>query len=371
MPAEVRIVNPLASPDWDRFARRHPDATIFHSSAWARLLHDTYGFAPAYLVRHSRETVVAGWPLMEVGGRLRGRRGVSLPFTDSCPPLLPPCEDPAPPAPSGAGADAPGSPNDLETMAAREPLLAGALAHARARSWKFLELRDAPRWVRGLPPSVAFHGHSIDLSGGLDAAVGRCDGSTRRAIRKAGSAGLRVVEANDQAAARLYYDLHCATRRRHGLPPQPYGFFAALQRHVLEASLGSILLVFRDQTPVAGAIFLFWGARALYKFGASEQRFQALRPNNLLFHEALRLCIRRGCTSLDLGRTSLDNAGLRRFKLGWGSEERRIAYVRYDLRRRRPIPTPDRASGWHTLVFKHLPRPITRLVANLGYRFAA
>jgi hypothetical protein len=40
-------------------------------------------------------------------------------------------------------------------------------------------------------------------------------------------------------------------------------------------------------------------------------------------------------TSLHLGKTSLQHEGLRRFKRNLGAVERRIEYVKYDLRRNR------------------------------------
>ncbi|MBX3744424.1 MAG: GNAT family N-acetyltransferase [Verrucomicrobiae bacterium] len=359
--SEVEVVDPLLSPGWDAWVSRHPGATVFHRSAWCRTLVDAYGFTPLYLIRKDEGSPVAAWPLMEVGGTLRGRRGASLPFTDHCPPLLPT------PQPTGT-ADVPG---DLGDVALREPLLAKAFDLGRQRRWHSLELREAATWTREDRASVRFFGHTIDLAEGEAAALHRCDSAVRRSIRKAEASGLRAVHGQDSHAIRAYARLHALTRRRHGLPPQPYPFFSALQRHVLSPGLGTVLLVLKDQTPIAGAVFLFSGPQAIYKFGASDETHQALRPNNLVFREAIRLCARQGATSLDLGRTSLANEGLRRFKRGWGSSERMVSYLRYDLRTRQTIPTPDRASGWHTLLFQHMPQPLASLIGRFVYRLAA
>jgi hypothetical protein len=383
----VEVVNPLTCPAWDRFVASQPAAAIFHSTAWARLLVESYRFTPAYLVQHNDGQPVAAWPLMQLGGRLLPRRGVSLPFTDSCPPLIAPLagstnhapgsnQPLARPAQETAGHANLRHPNgstgvDLDATAQNDPFLAAALAMARQRGWRSIELREADAWMRGQPSSVEFYGHTIDLAQGDAAAFQACDPAVRRSVRKAQASNLRIVEGHDPAALQSYFRLHCLTRRRHGLPPQPFSFFARLQKHLLASGLGSILLALKDQTPVAGAVFLFWGPHALYKFGASDERFQGLRPNNLVFREALRICRERGCSVLDLGRTSLSNEGLRRFKLGWGSRERVIRYLRYHLGSRKVVPTPDRASGWHASLFRHLPRPAASLIGKLAYRFAA
>lgn len=374
-------MNPLVWPAWDRFVSRHPDASVFHSSAWAAVLAQTYGFKLTYLAQMNEGEPVAAWPLAEVGGWLRKSRGVSLPFTDFCPPLVkvnrtPMSEsrekDPLPHGDSAATASlsaTDGAP--LDRVAEKEPLLAEALALGRRRKWRSIELRGAPTWTRSEQVSTSYYGHTIDLSKGGAEAINRCDSSVRRAIRKAESADLRVVESSDEAGIKAYFALHCLTRRRHGLPPQPYDFFAKLQKLLLAPGHGLVLLVLKDQTPIAGAVFLFWGDQALYKFGASDETFQRLRPNNLVFKEAMRVCVDRRCTALDLGRTSLQNEGLRRFKLGWGSSEAMVPYIRYDLRRSRVIPTLDRSTGWHSFVFRYLPASLGSLIGRFGYRFAA
>lgn len=384
----VEVVNPLTNPAWDRWVSGHPGAGVFHSSAWARVLVESYRFTPHYLVETREGQPVAGWPMMQVGGKVRARRGVSLPFTDSCPPLM---ESDGSSATASketvtqAGSVAanvvrPAVPatatvaqrdGDLDAKSAAQPLLAAALAHGRQHRWRSIELREATVWSGIEPASVSFFGHAIDLRQGASEALERCESPVKRAIRKSQASGLRLVEGRDEAAIRAYYRLHCLTRRRHGLPPQPIDFFVRIQRHLLANDHGTVLLVLKDQTPVAGAVFLQWNGQALYKFGASDEAHQALRPNNLLFAEAIRICAARGCAWLDLGRTSRDNEGLRRFKLGWGSVERIVPYLRYDLSSRRVIDTPDRADGWHTRVFRRLPRPMASLVGRFVYPFAA
>ncbi len=58
---------------------------------------------------------------------------------------------------------------------------------------------------------------------------------------------------------------------------------------------------------------------------------------------------RRRC---DLGKTSLANEGLRRFKLNLGAAERLIEYVKFDLRENRFMVETDGVAGWHNRVFR-------------------
>ena len=57
--------------------------------------------------------------------------------------------------------------------------------------------------------------------------------------------------------------------------------------------------------PIAGALFLLFGGKAIFKYGASDRRFQEFRANNLVFRDAIRLLCRKGVRTLSFGRTDL------------------------------------------------------------------
>jgi lipid II:glycine glycyltransferase (peptidoglycan interpeptide bridge formation enzyme) len=173
------------------------------------------------------------------------------------------------------------------------------------------------------------------------------------------------------SAVRTFYALLCKTRQRHGLPAQPFGFFANIQRHILARNQGQVVLAHHGETPVAGAVYFHFGTAAIYKFGASDESLQHLRANNLVMWEAIKWHAAHGFTHLDFGRTSLTNEGLRKFKLGWGTTERLIEYVRQDLPTGAFIIAPDEASGWYNRVFNHMPVSLSRLAGALLYKHMA
>jgi hypothetical protein len=131
---------------------------------------------------------------------------------------------------------------------------------------------------------------------------------------------------------------------------------------------GFVVVIRLATRPIAAAVFLHEGCHALYKFGASELEFQHLRPNNLLMWEAMKHYSENGFTDLHLGRTSLHNEGLRRFKLGFGAAEERIEYTKHELRRDAFLTDVDRASGPLNIVFRRLPPSWLCLAGRLLYR---
>jgi hypothetical protein len=335
-------INPLQQAGWDALFRAHPDAWFFHGCAWAGVLRETYGHVPLYAARFAGGQLEGLLPLMEVSSPFTGRRGVSLPFTDFCFPLKT----------EGHGA------GDLYQT---------AMDQGRQRGWRYLECRSSDEDWPGGSPSLVFFGHHLDLACGEESLFKNLDGSLRRGIRKAEAAGLRIQFDDTLASVHTYYALHCQTRRRHGLPPQPFRFFSNLQRYMLQPGLGFVAIARLENKPVAAAVFLHQGRHAIYKFGASDYGFQHLRPNNLLMWEGIRRCAALGCSSLHFGRTSVGNEGLRRFKLGFGAREEEIKYFKYDFSAGRFVTDVDRAEGWINRVFGWLPPPLLRLAGELLY----
>jgi hypothetical protein len=339
---KLETVSPCAQPDWDSQVAAHPDSTVFHSSAWAEVLGSTYGHDPQYLAAWDGPALAGLLPLMEVNSPITGRRGVSLPFTDSCPPL---CSD----------------------RLSADQLWTAAIATGKLRGWKSIELRWDQTPLADAPPSLQFWGHSLQLHSNPELLFGRLHPSVRRAVRKARKEGVEVQIATSAEALDAFCLLHSQTRRRHGLPPQPSRFFHHLHRCLLGRGMGFVALAQHRGNPVAAAVFLQFAHRAVFKYGASRAGVSPLRANDLVMWEAILWLATHGCRHLDLGRTSLWNDGLRRFKLGWGTCERRISYYKYDLRHNAFVQDHDRARGWHAAVFARLPIPVLRWLGRILY----
>jgi len=166
---------------------------------------------------------------------------------------------------------------------------------------------------------------------------------------------------------RSFYGLHCQTRRKHGVPPQPFRFFRSIHRHILSRGLGQVIIASNQNRPIAANVYFHAGKKAIYKYGASDHAFQELRGSNLVMWRAIQDYARQGYESLHFGRTSHAAEGLRRFKLGWGAREERIDYLRYDCRQARFIPTKEEAFGWHNSLMTRMPLIFLRMVGAALY----
>ncbi len=336
------LMNPVMDSEWEDAINMHPDATIFHSTAWARVLVDTYGHRPCYLQMSLNGSLLALVPMMELQSLLAKSRGICLPFSDYCAPLTF----------SSCG-------HELITQKLKQ------IAHERR--WNYFELRSHSIFPDNMPVSESYYGHSLDLKIGSEALFSNFSSSVQRAVRKARRSGLSVSIQTGLSAIAQFYKLHVRTRRRHGVPPQPRSFFTNIQQHLLSAGYGFIVLVEYQKDPVAAAIFLKLGRHAVYKFGASDERLQEFRANNLAMSEGIKNLADAGAEILHFGRTEKENEGLRRFKLSWGATEEEIRYARFEMGSDSWKVAHPTGSGLHKHVFRALPASLNRLAGAMIY----
>ncbi len=210
-------------------------------------------------------TILAGIPLARVSSRLTGRRLVAVPFSDVCPPAY------APQAGAAAAAD-----------------LGRALADAHTQTGLNVEVRWRMQDVPGATIVDNFLVHRLELGPDADAVLARASKSqVRRALKKAEREGVVAVASTDRAGLAQFYALHEQTRRRQEVPVQPRDFILRFEE-LFRRGLGYVLISRHAGRPIAAAIFLTYGGTLTYKYGASDDEFLGLRPNHVLFAEAIR-----------------------------------------------------------------------------------
>ena len=80
-------------------------------------------------------------PCMDIDSFLTGKRGVSLPFTDYCEPIV-------------------------SKAAQFQEMFSAVVAFGKKRNWKTLEFRGGETFFQGEEPSEWYYGHTLDLTAG-------------------------------------------------------------------------------------------------------------------------------------------------------------------------------------------------------------
>ncbi len=245
--------------------------------------------------------ILAGLPVMEIQSWLTGRRWVSLPFTDHCTPLYE-------------------NPSELYYM------LDELLNQAKLQGYQTVEFRGEFLSYPAIHLSKQYAMHTLQLSKDFSDIACHIHPMHLRNAKIAIKRGVHVEWGKSLKDLKSFYHLHVGVRRHQGVPVQPWRFFELIRKILFSKGLGSVLLAYKDEELIAGLLLLKFGQTLTYKYGASDKKNLGLRPNDLLFWTAIQWGCENSFTLFDMGRTELNNPGLRRFKIGWGADEIPLNY---------------------------------------------
>ena len=330
-----------ANETWTELSKATSHATLYHRESWIELLRRAYGlsFSLATLCRDG--AVVAGCVLARSPIPFQ-KRFISLPFSDSCAPLA------------------------VDEETARE--LLGAIARQSDTSTVY-EIRG----ISARSPWATLDNYrawELDLHRPLSEISNGLALNFRRNLREAGRETIKVEHGEELDYVRRFYELHLRSRRRLGLPSQPWRFFKLTQEIFAREGALDVFVASRNSLDLASAVFLRCDSTVYYKWGARRPEGRS-RANHLLFWNA----IEEFCThsrTLDLGRTDIRNEGLSRFKRELGGVETLLPYSFY------PKPPNSVSSealtgprGVIAKIWTRLPLPLTRVLGGAIYRFLA
>lgn len=346
----LTTIDPLTDPAWDDFAADHPEARVYHHSAWARVLGESFGFEPAHMALRDPDGGVSGIvAAMRIRRPLARPRLLSLPLTAYCNPLLP--------------AE---SLRDLTDF-----------FRLQQASLSFIELRllwngDDHVWDRsgGFEVAPATHvTHILALEASEEELLGSFHGrSVRHRIRRASRENLTFRLGHTEAHLRRFYDLMSARRRDRGLPPHPYRFFRNMWRILHPLGLMTLPLVLHEGQVVGAGVVLKWKRVHHLEYMAAEPRYFRRCVNQLLIWETIRNALAEGARYYDFGRSSLQNQSLIEFKGRWGTERRALRSVFFPEcpgGRHRSRALRDRVVAMN----RRLPHWLLRLQGRLVYRY--
>ncbi len=336
------MIRQIDLAEWHDFASAQNNFQIYHQQNWLRLLAEQYGFEPKIYAALEGGEIRTAIPFLVTRTILGKKKLVSLPFSDYLGLINP-----------GEG--------QLEE-------LLHFLKQEQSRQYRLIEIRSSlPK--QELYREDLFVQHRLDLNGGYEKLAHNFKDSIRRNIKKAEKSKLRIDFSSSDEAVEVFYRLHLLTRRKHGAPIQPKGYFYRLKKYLFDKQLGFVAIAYLDTQPLAAAIFLHTRQKLVYKYGASDERYLAYRPNELLFSAVIKWGCEQRYESLDFGISYNYNEGLRRYKSNWGATEEAAPY--YFITSRVPtkgiIRGENRYLKW---VVRNSPGWVCRILGESLYRFA-
>ena len=350
-PLKIVTTNSIDPALWDNFVERHPLGTIYHHSLWQDVIKKTYGYQPLYhLVLEDSSGLQAAISSAFVKSRLTGNRIISYPFSDTCDPLV----------------------ESSEQLRVLIEAVERSMAELNAR---FVELRfaKAHRFINDYPSRTEYHTYHLALDRQPEVLFRSFHKNCiQRAVKKAKKEDLEIVTGKTEQDMKEFYRLHVITRKKHGIPVQPFRFFRNLWDTFHFRDMLGLLLARYQKKFAAAIIVLSFSGTTYYKFGASDEAFSSLRANQLLMWEAIKWAHQRGCHSFDFGRTSSTNEGLSKYKSRWGTEKIPLAYLQIPtVGKSEALVESSRKHAYLKKIMTHMPALINRISGELLYRHFA
>ena len=305
--------DPTLDPRWPEFIDRHPESSVFHTAGWLEALKRTYDFQPLAATTSPPGSPLAnGIVFCRVDSWLTGRRLVSLPFSDHCQPLL-------------------------DSEASSTELMEGIHQFIVKENLKFFELRPwtgaplSPPGHPALTPSASYCMHMLDLHPPLETIYsGFHKDCVQRKIRRAEKEGLVECVGRHEWHLRVFFKLQVMTRRRQGVPVQPFAWFWNLAECLGDRL--TIRVAAKESRGIAALLILRHKETVIYKYGTSNERYSPLGGTQFLFRNVIRDAKASGAGVLDMGRSDLDAAGLIAFKERFGALRSELSYYRGSTR---------------------------------------
>ncbi len=335
----------INDPRWLNLIEQDPTAAIFHHPAWLELLSTCYGYRTFIFAMPGRNgEICAGIPVAEVSNPLMPRRWVALPFSDYCKPLY----------------------RDEESV---RQLVNTLVEQQRSLHSPHIEIRAALPAHDNLQACSSFVLHTVPLEADLAKVAKGANRQQMQNVRTAEKNDIRIVRGTSLDEVRAFYRLHSLTRRKHGVPVQPWKFFKLLTRLLLEQGLGFVLLAYKENDCISAGFFLHWNKTLTYKFSATDEASLNLRPNHLVTWTAMKWGCENGFTTFDFGRADLEDEGLRSYKRRWGADEVPLSYSYIPSAPRQPSGKKGKAEAVLKSIICHSPVWVCRLIGELLYRY--
>ena len=329
--------------NWNKFLKKHPLTSIFHTLNWKTVLENSFGFETIYLVAKAHDEIIEVLPLFLVKKPFLGEKIISIPHSGYYSAFL------------------------SENKTAINLLIDEAIDIAKSGKVKYLEIRTKHE-VKELQdqgfnarqplyfPEIKLVDHDYNLK--------IMSKGHRSAITQARKRGLEVVESDDMNDLKKIYSIMADLFHSYGSPIFSLNYIKNMFESLRDRDEIALLIILHKGKLIGGGIFLIYNNQVIYKNGACKKEYLQFRPYNALVWKAILMGLERRSEYLNLGGTPVSNEGLIRFKKNWGANMHKSLFYSVPLDGSPPeIEKYFNSFSLAKRIWQHLPKT---LVTKLG-----
>jgi len=326
----LRDNNPL----WDEYVQAHPDGTVFHLTAWKRVVEKSFGHKSHYFSAEDQGRICGILPVGEINSRLFGHYMVSVPFAEIGGPLA-------------------------DDSATAQALVDQAASLADQKNVQYLEVRSRAE-LPGLPVKSLYYNFRKQISDDHEKNLLAIPRKSRAMVRNAIKKGLTAEFGHHLLPE--FYKILALNYHRLGTPVFPEKFFS---HFLAEFGHTADLLVVRTKqgAPAAAVLFFTFKDQMIPYYAGSDFTHRNLGPNDFMYWELMKRAVETGCTIFDFGRSKQDTGSFR-FKKHWGFDPVPLAY-QYHLVQAPAVPNLSPANPKYQKkiqMWQKMPHPLTKLI---------
>jgi FemAB-related protein (PEP-CTERM system-associated) len=322
---------------WDTYVLNHPSGTVFHLTAWKKVIEKSFGHRSRYLIAEENGKICGIFPMFEMKSILFGHYYISIPFAEV----------------GGALAD---------TLEIEIKLINQASEIADSGSTQYLEIRNRKELPDLKTKSLYYNFRkqiSTDHDENLLAIPRKSRAMIRNAIKK------RLVSETGHHLLPEFYQILSLNYHRLGTPIFSKKYFQNFLSIFGDKS--GILIVRNKEGELSAAVlyFIFKGQMVPY-YAGSDFTYRYLGPNDFMYWELMKLAVKKNCTVFDYGR-SKEGTGSLNFKKNWGFKPEPLAY-QYHLVKADDIPDLSPANPKYQKkieIWRKMPLALTKFIGPL------
>lgn len=365
MTIRIKKIESTDAQAWDTYVNNHPDGSLYHLSAWQKIIKKTYGHKTYYLMAcyHDKTQlknnliepvcqVVGILPLVHIKHFLFGNSLISIPFFDI----------------GGVLAD---------DIILEQALLAEAVKLGQNLRVKNIELRhinpllSISKKHKSIPAIFYLdqipcftYSHKVRMLLELPSSpvelMKSFKSKLRSQIKKSVKQGLNV-RIGGRELLNDFYNVFLVNMRDLGSPVHSKGFM----QNILETFTKEfrIIMVYKGQQGLACSMVGGFKDTLENPWASFLRKYSRLSPNMLLYWSMLEYACDNGFTCFDFGRSSPDQ-GTYRFKEQWGAKPLPM-YWHYISLDNKPvnIETSDHSAFNKAIqIWQKIPVPITEFI---------
>lgn len=298
----ITTIDPIKDKRWDKFVEDHPFGWLYHLSGWKQIIEKSFSHIIGHylvLIDKNNDFIKAGLPIYEVKSWITGNRLVSIPFATFCDPLISNRDEMRNifEAVLNLSKEIGASHIEINTHESSPLIKDGRLDMMSYHQQHYLLLNAEPEQLK-----KSFHRSCV-----------------RQRIDRALKSNIVLKIGDSESDLQDFYRLYVITRKRFGLPPQPFIFIKNVWEIFSPSKAITLLLAKHNNKAIAGQILFKFKDRVSVEFSVSDESFREMSPSHFLFWEAIKLSYDEGYKIIDFGRTSPNNTGLMDFKRRWGT----------------------------------------------------